>query len=456
MIQLKSKMKNIKITSITLAMLIVTMLVATLSIYGLVRLSSNYNEMLDATDQYLSGQQAISDMQEASLYLTDQCRQYVLTGNRENMNNYIYEVYESKRRQNALNQIKESVGQETGEAVLQFERALVRSDSLLETELYAIRLISDWYGYDLDSLPEPIIDVTLSKEDEGLNFAQKRDKAYKLVLGKDYIDARNQIMDNLLDGSDKLITYMDTKQLQLRLNMKISMLCQVLYFAILVITILVVFVLIYVLVIRTITQYAENIEAGEKMDDKKGTSEFQSLAKAYNKLSEKNNLQKLQLEYQANHDALTGLLNRNAFNTVSAYLEENEKEIALLIIDVDRFKEINDAFGHEMGDRSLKRVATLLQELFRTNDYLIRYGGDEFMVIMTGIKEEQKFIIARKIEEMNRDLLDGRAQMMPEFSVSVGVAFSPYGYSEELFNHADEMLYEVKQNGRCGFKIYEY
>jgi len=118
---------------------------------------------------------------------------------------------------------------------------------------------------------------------------------------------------------------------------------------------------------------------------------------------------------------------------------------------VDKFKTVNDTYGHAVGDLALKKVASLLEECFRSNDFPIRYGGDEFTVIMTEITPEQKGVIERKLKYINNTLQSLVDEEIPKLSVSVGIAFSEQGFSEDLFEKADGALYKTKENGRCGY-----
>ena len=127
--------------------------------------------------------------------------------------------------------------------------------------------------------------------------------------------------------------------------------------------------------------------------------------------------------------------------------------MAFLIIDVDKFKEVKDGYGHEMGDKVLKRVASLIQESFRTRDFVARIGGDEFCVIMTDITEHLGLVIKNKIYMLNR-MLQNPDDDFPAVSLSVGVAFTKEGFTEELYRNADRALYYVKGNGRCGISFY--
>ena len=87
----------------------------------------------------------------------------------------------------------------------------------------------------------------------------------------------------------------------------------------------------------------------------------------------------------AKRDALTGALNRAGYDEIMASLRGKREMLALLVVDVDHFKYVNDHYGHAVGDVALKKVAELLRVCFRAQDYVVRYGGDEFVVIIMGM-----------------------------------------------------------------------
>ena len=128
--------------------------------------------------------------------------------------------------------------------------------------------------------------------------------------------------------------------------------------------------------------------------------------------------------------------------------------MALLIIDVDYFKKVNDTYGHAVGDRVLKRVAEILQRSFRSVDIICRIGGDEFVVVMTRANSSMRQLVLNKIQWAN-ELLQHPKDDLPPVSLSVGVAFSdrkdPQG---DIFTDADTALYRVKEAGRNGCAIY--
>ena len=130
------------------------------------------------------------------------------------------------------------------------------------------------------------------------------------------------------------------------------------------------------------------------------------------------------------------------------------EHMALILIDVDYFKSINDNYGHAVGDRVLKRVADMMRRSFRSVDILCRIGGDEFAVVMTRVNSSMRQLVLNKINQIN-DVLQHPKDDLPPVSLSVGVAFSdrenPKG---DIFKDADDALYRVKEGGRKGCIIY--
>ena len=211
--------------------------------------------------------------------------------------------------------------------------------------------------------------------------------------------------------------------------------------------------MIAVLILRPIKIYVNCIQNNNLLEIT-GAYEFKYLAATYNNVYEMSQEQQDMLRQKAERDALTGLLNRQAFEHLKEKLKEATKPVTFMLLDVDVFKAINDNYGHEMGDQALIKVANLLEENFRKDDYVIRIGGDEFAVIMEKAGSDEKETISSKIEKIN-EILQNPQDDFPKYSLSVGVAFSEQGYKDELFRQADEALYCTKKNGRCGYTFYE-
>ncbi len=161
-----------------------------------------------------------------------------------------------------------------------------------------------------------------------------------------------------------------------------------------------------------------------------------------------NKAQTEQLTYETEHDKLTGVLNRAGYDHLLETLDLSST--ALLLVDVDRFKDVNDTHGHKAGDEALTRVADALRENFRSNDYICRIGGDEFAVVMKNTGPDRTKQIEDKITRIN-DKLRAPSENCPPLSISAGCAFgsSPNG-SGALAKDADVALYCVKEHGRSG------
>ena len=156
------------------------------------------------------------------------------------------------------------------------------------------------------------------------------------------------------------------------------------------------------------------------------------------------------LRHQAEHDPLTGLANRRRFE------QELERQIercarhgeraALAVIDLDRFKDVNDAHGHATGDQLLAAVGTALRERLRATDLVARIGGDEFAVILIGVDEQGAAIAAAAVAETIGE--HARAAGLAA-SASVGVAMiEPGACADELFVRADRAMYDAKRAAR--------
>lgn len=159
----------------------------------------------------------------------------------------------------------------------------------------------------------------------------------------------------------------------------------------------------------------------------------------------------------ASRDGLTQLYNKvGTEHLIKEWLHSNKASGVFMMMDVDYFKQINDTYGHAVGDRVLYKVGHLLKSSFRENDIVGRIGGDEFLIFMEGVTSEE--FAVRRMENLQQYL---RELPMEELeghmlTCSMGAAFAPKDGTtfEELYKHADEALYVTKRNGRDGFSIY--
>jgi diguanylate cyclase (GGDEF)-like protein len=160
--------------------------------------------------------------------------------------------------------------------------------------------------------------------------------------------------------------------------------------------------------------------------------------------------QKNEIAERARRDPLTGLFNRRAFFEQADRLDAEGADFAILMIDIDHFKSINDSYGHLGGDRVLIHVAKLIQNAFRTEDIACRYGGEEFCVLLRNCHEGKALQLATNLVASFSaeaiDVLDGRRVTV---TTSVGVCVRIPGKSLlSTLQHADDALYNAKNQGR--------
>jgi diguanylate cyclase (GGDEF)-like protein len=159
----------------------------------------------------------------------------------------------------------------------------------------------------------------------------------------------------------------------------------------------------------------------------------------------------------ADNDSLTGVLNRRAWNeSAEALMEESTgRPVALLFLDLDRFKLLNDQQGHRAGDRALIEVAGALRAELRPTDLLGRYGGEEFIAMLDGVVQEQAMHVATRLcRRVHRLEIPVNGECM--LSVSIGVAMRTFSDTiETLIERADQAMYQAKVNGRNQARLYE-
>lgn len=158
----------------------------------------------------------------------------------------------------------------------------------------------------------------------------------------------------------------------------------------------------------------------------------------------------LELKEMAIHDPLTGLKNRRFFDMYIPHeverVNRSQESLVVVVIDVNDFKEINDAYGHSYGDRVLKECATILHKAVRGTDLLFRFGGDEFVIVMSRAGDPEAQVVVRRINERLAAWNAIHAGDCPKISFSIG--YSLLTHTREIFevmSEADLRMYEDKR-----------
>lgn len=166
-----------------------------------------------------------------------------------------------------------------------------------------------------------------------------------------------------------------------------------------------------------------------------------------------------QLLALARFDTLTGLPNRNQINErmeqASARSQRNQRLMAAMFLDVDRFKSINDTLGHHAGDEVLKEFATRLKHCIRQTDMVGRLAGDEFVIVLEGlnIQSEAQTVAEKIVHAMTTPFLIEGSHLMITTSIGVAISNARNSNPEQMLKKADEALYQAKKAGRNNFKV---
>ena len=165
------------------------------------------------------------------------------------------------------------------------------------------------------------------------------------------------------------------------------------------------------------------------------------------------NEEKRRIEYLSSHDELTSVFNRRGFRDHLAnhniFTKRDGDQYAVILLDIDNFKQVNDLYGHAFGDIVLKKIARLQLGTVRSTDKVVRWGGEEFLILLSNIKENQVKRIAENIRKNIEKTPVSTPQITINITVSIGIAFS--GETDDidsLIELADKRLYRAKKQGK--------
>ena len=444
----KVKEKGIPLRTTHIIMIVLTAIAAFILLFETFRFSNAFDDVSTATDKYIELQKDANELMNASDYLTQEVQCFTVTGEKIYMNLYFEEADENKHREKALEKLKKISGESKAYTLL--SKSMSNSLELMQTEYYAMKLVV--IAREIDYVPKKVENVQLTDEDSALSSELKMKKAQDLVHNTAYHRKKDLIRNNMEQCLAELEkqTHGAQDEAYDKLDRQVNAI-RVLIFVQLG-AIILILVMTSVLIISPILRGVHMISKDEQLPVK-GSYEFRYLAMTYNKMYDAFKKSIASLNYDASHDKLTGLYNRAGCDILSKSIDL--KTTAVLLVNADKFKEINDTHGHAVGDKVLQKLARVLKKTFRSEDYICRIGGDEFVVFMMHVSEELKDLIRLKTKQIN-DALADTSDDIPPISTSIGVAFGHKEHSvSTMLKHADTALYTVKAGGRSGCCFYE-
>lgn len=428
-------------------LIIIVVLLSGLLIYTTYRVTNSFMHVKTASEENIALGNAVHGLMDASDYLTEMVQRFAVTGDSRFMEQYYFEAFASKRREQALAELQKN--QNAAEVLEHLQEAMRHSVKLMDREYYAMRLVVEAKG--LKKYPDMLKGVTLNSEDAALSPEEKMRRARDMVLGEDYYVEKNRIRSEV-QKSVRLVEKMtETAQTEAMVSYQIELNLARAGIVLNILAILFVVWLTSSLGINPILKAVDQIKADSPIQEN-GADEFRYLAKAYNNLYSVYKKSIEHLNFKASHDELTGAYNRAGFDLLLSGLDMNTTY--LLSFDVDDFKAINDTYGHDIGDKVLQKVVQVLKGSFRSDDYVCRTGGDEFVVFMVHTNELQRKLIKAKMEQISQELAntdDG----LPKASVSVGIVHGSQATdTETVLKMGDAAMYESKKHGKNTFTFY--
>lgn len=442
--------KKVKIQSVSSWSIAITLVFALIFAFLSIHSQQQFQVLQDSTQQYIVCEKAAKQVQDGCDYLVEQSRLYAMTGDAHYMSLYFKEAQMTQRREHALEDLSEYF--DGTQTFTSLQSALRCSDDLMQIDYYAMRLTAEATELSKDSWPDEVAAVTLSEEDANLTSEEKLEKAQSMLCDSNYQALRIRTNANLTNSTQSLLDQTDKKQGRAETVFSDTYRKLEIGVAVLILLMLAVCIMVRRLIVKPLISYNESIKLGE-IFPVIGAAELQNLATTYNQVYQENQETQKLIRHQAEHDALTDILNRGSFEKILNIYEEGDTPFALILVDVDVFKSVNDTYGHAVGDIILKNVANYLKTAFRSIDYVCRIGGDEFAIIMVEMTSDLQYTIKDKIDYVNEQL-SMPEEGIPKVSLSVGAAFSDReNPGESIFKDADKALYHIKENGRngCGF-----
>lgn len=457
---LKGKFKKgIRIRTYNIILLLLTTVISLLLLCSMFQMNKQFQLFRNSEQAYQTGLNNANTLKDASDNLTSQVQHFVSTSDLVYLNNYFDEV-NSGRREMAVQSFEEL--NPSGSDNSWMDMAKDESDALMELEYHAMKLVLNANQVPDSEIPEELLTYTLTQSELALSYEEQMLQAVSLVFDETYQDSKDAINYDIEQFTSTILEKLYTEN-QFYSNKAQSIIRHVIFYVILTIAVTIgMCVIWHTQVIAILERYIRCIIANKPLESR-GAYEFRYLAESYNKVSKRIKQENMRLHHYAEHDSLTGLLNRSMLQSeVEKALDPTQSSSvcgAFLLVDVDHFKNINDSYGHDFGDHMLQHIADLLRTTFALDNLVARFGGDEFAVWIQNIDKGQASFILTRINEINQQLKYPEKfypeESYPENSISVGVAFAQSGDSfTSLYKKADEVLYQVKDNGRCGVKIY--
>lgn len=391
---------------------------------------------------------AANTLQSESDELTVCINNYVDSAAEESMRQY-YTIIDNKLREKEIEKAEKYNVNCTA-----LREALKLSDELAERETHAFKLVS-MANETLETAPIQVKNYVLPQDEEVLSAKEKETLAKRLIHGSAYNIYKRAIYQKI-DIFQKEILAQTEEDL---MNETESVTRYLHYLRL--IALFGVFMVIYMSVVLykkvtvVLSKYIKSMSENRYVEES-GTEELKYLGRVFNSGLALQNERQEALRLEAEVDALTRAASRRATESfMQKKLQQKEVSGALVFVDADNFKAVNDTYGHNIGDEILKQLVQEMTKTFGVKDFIGRIGGDEFAVWLEGITPENVKAVCSKIDGIKAKCLLPNGEEIT-VGVSAGLTFCNAGDSyDAVLKRADAALYHKKRGGKQGCAVYE-
>ena len=439
------KKAGIRLSRLHIILVFAGLALAALMTVSMYQTTKSVEEVVDFTTNYLTNQQTGGMLRDFARNMSEQAISFIRSGEPGPARAY-------EGQMNTINaQLDEYTPDTSGsdDADAEFMKAVNAFRERETEELRAMRLAADTLPEPaFAALPEVIRATELSAEEQALSPEEKKAAALAMLEAEEYT-GKEEMIRTAVDLSHRHSSVAGQEQAGDALA-RVSGIVRDQSILIILLMVLAILALVLnrVMILAPMKRGVGNLDRREPIPVE-GCYEMRHLARVYNDVLRDNEEKTEALTYTATHDALTGVYNRDAFDKRYRDIEHRE-HYGIIMLDVDHFKQYNDDFGHDIGDRVLCTAVETMKHHFRSEDHISRVGGDEFCIIMPGTDHSQAKMVREKIAKINQELAHASKEL-PPITISAGIAFwdrpSPGG---SLLKDADSTLMELKKTrDRC-------
>lgn len=438
---------GVSLRTIHACLVVGAVVISGMMLFSTYHLFTSFSHLTQASEEQIELNEAARELMDASDYLTEMVQRYSINGDLKYLDGYFQEAFDNHRREEAVERMAE--GDDATKALENLQAAMDASIKLMDREYYAMRLVLEAKGS--SGMPDVLKDVQLTDEDQALSPEEKMARAAQMVHDDDYYEQKDNIRAHMRASLDELERMAYEKDEAALASFRSEMTIIRVVIIIQVVGIIFMVWLTSRLGIHPILNAVERIKEDSPIPEV-GANEFRYLARTYNRIYEVYKRSLEHLNYTASHDKLTGAYNRSGYDLLLSSVDLSSTYV--LLFDVDNFKAVNDTYGHEVGDMALVKLAQTLRSSFRSDDYVCRIGGDEFVVFMVHAAETHRDLVVAKVESINESISQADGEV-PALSVSVGIIHgSQAPDAKSLFEKVDAAMYTSKKQGKHTYTFY--